>query len=162
MKDNFNKAIVFTLNWETGFGKSIYSNNQKDPGGETKWGISKRAFPNLNIKNLTKNKAIEIYKSRYWDAMDCDNLPHYIDVVAFDIAVNQGLVVARKALAKLKEYAKYIAPDVKLGALFLIIESIDIYDDLSAFNTFGKGWVRRRVSLAKYIFSDFNIMLYDD
>jgi len=162
MKGNFDKAVEFTLNWETGFGKTIYSNNPKDPGGETKWGISKKAFPNLDIKNLTKDKAIEIYKSNYWNAMDCDNLPQYIDIVAFDIAVNQGLVVARKALAKLKEYAKYIVPDGKLGALFLIIESIDIYDDLSNFNTFGRGWVRRRVSLAKYIFSDFNLMIYDD
>ncbi len=162
MKKNFSKAIEFALNWETGFGKIPYSNNHKDPGGETKWGISKRAFPYLDIKNLTKQQAIDIYKTKYWDEMDCDNLPDYIDVVAFDIAVNQGPGIAKRILSKLKDYSKYIAPNEKLGALFCIVESLDIYDDLGTFNTFGRGWCRRRVSMAKYIISDFSIMTYDD
>lgn len=162
MKENFQHAIDFTLSWETGFGKTPYSNDPRDPGGETKWGISKRAFPELDIKNLTKDEAIKIYRTEYWNAIDGDNLPKYIDVAAFDIVVNQGIGTAKKVLSKLKNYAKYIAPDGKLGALFLIIESLDIYDDLRTFNTFGRGWVRRRVSLAKYIFSDFSILVYDD
>lgn len=162
MKENFSKAIDFTLNWETGFGKMIYSNNPKDPGGETKWGISKKSFPELDIRNLTREQAEKIYKSRYWDHLDCDNLPNYIDVVVFDIAVNQGPSVARKSLARLKDFAKYIVPDGKLGALFLIIESIDYYDDLSIFVNFGRGWIKRRVSLAKYIFADYEFMVYDD
>lgn len=162
MKENFNKAIHFTLNWETGFGKTIYTNNPQDPGGETKWGISKKAFPELDIKNLTKDQAVQIYKSKYWNMIDADTLPNYLDIVSFDIAVVQGPKVALKCLDRLKDFARYIIPNEKMGALFLIIEAIDRLDDLTLFNTFGKGWTKRRISLAKYILSDCSFLVYDD
>ncbi len=41
-------------------------NDPVDPGGETNMGISKRQYPNLDIKNLTQEQAIEIYKEGYW------------------------------------------------------------------------------------------------
>ena len=43
-----------------------YVNDPSDPGGETKYGISKRAFPDLDIKNLTEEQAILIYYDEYW------------------------------------------------------------------------------------------------
>ncbi len=162
MKENFEKAIKFVLAWETGFGKFIYVNDPKDPGGETKWGISKRHNQDVDIRNLLKEEAIKIYKTRYWDVLDCDNLPPYIDVVAFDIAVNQGVNVAKKCLAKLKTFAKNLVPDAKTGALFLLLERIDVYDDLPLFNVYGRGWVKRAVALAKYVCSDFETLVYDD
>ena len=39
-----------------------YVNDPKDLGGETNFGITKRWYPDLDIKNLTKEDAIEIYK----------------------------------------------------------------------------------------------------
>ena len=39
-----------------------YSNDAKDPGGETNFGISKRAYPQVDIKNLTRDAAKQIYK----------------------------------------------------------------------------------------------------
>lgn len=51
MDSNFTKAMQFISKWE-----GEYSNDPFDPGGETKYGISKRAYPNLDIKNLTKEK----------------------------------------------------------------------------------------------------------
>ncbi len=39
-----------------------YTNDPRDPGGETNWGISKRAYPNLDIKNLAMEEAKRIYK----------------------------------------------------------------------------------------------------
>lgn len=44
-----------------------YSNRKDDLGGETKYGISKRAHPNTEISSLTKEDAKKIYKSEYWD-----------------------------------------------------------------------------------------------
>jgi|SRR6185437_6132197 len=44
-----------------------YVNDPQDPGGETKYGISKRQYPNIDIKNLTPEKAFGIFLKDYWD-----------------------------------------------------------------------------------------------
>lgn len=58
---DFRTSILKTLVHEGG-----YVNNPNDPGGETKFGISKRQFPNLDIANLTEEQAVEIYREGYW------------------------------------------------------------------------------------------------
>lgn len=45
---------------------SEYTNDPADPGGETKYGISKRAYPDEDIKNLTEARALELYERDYW------------------------------------------------------------------------------------------------
>lgn len=42
-----------------------YGNNPHDKGGETKYGITQNSYPHLDIKNLTKEDAVEIY-TRDW------------------------------------------------------------------------------------------------
>ena len=64
-----------------------YVNNSKDPGGETKYGISKRAYPTLDIKSLTLADAKAIYKRDYWDRAQCDALPPGVAFDVFDAAV---------------------------------------------------------------------------
>ena len=51
-----------------------YVNDPKDPGGETNYGISKRAYPDVDIKNLTEDGAKDIYKRDYWDKNKCEDL----------------------------------------------------------------------------------------
>lgn len=85
MKANFDKALKFVLESEGG-----YSDNKNDPGGETKYGISKRSHPDEDIKNLSLERAGEIYHERYWDAVKGDDLPSGVDYVTFDGAVNHG------------------------------------------------------------------------
>ena len=85
MKENFDKAVEFVLAHEGG-----YVCDPFDPGGETRWGISKRAHPTVDIRNLTREGAIAIYKASYWNAMKCDDYPWPIDAILFDTAVNQG------------------------------------------------------------------------
>lgn len=58
---NFKKAVGVLLAIEGG-----YANDPDDPGGETKYGISKRSYPNLDIKNLTIDNAINIYYKDFW------------------------------------------------------------------------------------------------
>ena len=53
---DFNEAIEIVLKHEGG-----YVNDIDDPGGETMMGISKKAYPNLDIKNLTKEDVKNIY-----------------------------------------------------------------------------------------------------
>lgn len=43
-----------------------YTNDPDDPGGETKWGISKRAYPHLDIKSLSREDACRIYYTDWW------------------------------------------------------------------------------------------------
>lgn len=46
-----------------------YSNDPDDPGGETKYGISKRYHQEVDIANLTKEAAAEIGKREYYDKL---------------------------------------------------------------------------------------------
>jgi len=75
-----------------------YSNDSNDPGGETKFGISKRAYPKLNIATLTLEDAKVIYQTDYWDKIMGSALPVPIDEFVFDFAVNSGVQTAATAL----------------------------------------------------------------
>lgn len=90
----FEKAVSRILEDEGG-----YVNDPADKGGETKFGISKKAFPDVDIKSLTRDSAKAIYREKYWDELGAQNLPPTLREVAFDAAVNQGVGFAKKALA---------------------------------------------------------------
>ena len=67
-------------------------------GAPANFGINQRANPDVDVKNLTREKAIEIYRKRYWDAIQGDRLPPATALVALDAAALQGTEVARKLL----------------------------------------------------------------
>jgi lysozyme family protein len=67
-----------------------YVNDPQDPGGETKYGISKRRYPNEDIANLTLERAKFLYQRDYWAANGCDKLPWTEAFLVFDSAVNGG------------------------------------------------------------------------
>jgi lysozyme family protein len=75
-----------------------YVNDPHDSGGETNFGISKRWFPDLDIKNLTKEDAINIYYNNYWIPGKVDQLPNDIRSTYFDMCVNMGQSRATKIL----------------------------------------------------------------
>lgn len=77
-------------------GGSKVTNNPKDPGGLTKYGISKKSYPTLDILNLTEDQAIAIYKRDYWDKIQGDKLPYNVAYAIFNVAVNRGVAVAVK------------------------------------------------------------------
>lgn len=77
-----------------------YVNDPVDRGGETNYGISSAANPDVDVKNLTRDGAKAIYRQRYWDAIGADALPEAIRATAFDAAVNQGVGWTKKALAQ--------------------------------------------------------------
>jgi lysozyme family protein len=95
MNSDWEVAIEFVLRMEGG---ETVENNPNDPGGETKFGISKKAYPNLDIANLTREDAKEIYKKDYWETCRCDELPTPLAIAVFDTAVNQGTGKARRLL----------------------------------------------------------------
>lgn len=82
----FDKCIKVVLKSEGG-----YVNHPSDPGGETNFGIAKRFFPNEDIKNLTIERAKELYKSHYWDPMKLEGInDESLALHIFDFGVNAG------------------------------------------------------------------------
>lgn len=93
----FDQAIEVILKHEGG-----YVHNPNDPGGETKYGISKRSYPELNIRELTRDHAKEIYKQDYWQPLKLymiDNANICLEI--FDFAVNAGVSRSVKLAQKL-------------------------------------------------------------
>ena len=84
-------ALFLQAVYETLEREGYLSNDSIDPGGLTKWGISKKAYPNLDIRSLTKKDAITIYYKDYWKKCRIDDLPDNIKGIMFDGAVNQGI-----------------------------------------------------------------------
>jgi lysozyme family protein len=108
----FALAVSFVLAKEIEGG---YVNDPRDPGGETNFGISKRAYPDLDIRGLTEDDARAIYKRDYWDTVRGDSLPPIIAVAVFDAAVNQG----RNPAIQLLQRAVGVEADGKLGPVTL-------------------------------------------
>lgn len=77
-----------------------YNNNMHDPGGETNYGISKRSYPNLDIKNLTREQAIEIYRRDFWENIHAEQLYDGVAYQSLDFAINSGIGVAIRALQR--------------------------------------------------------------
>jgi len=173
-KEIFELAIKFTLSWEGG-----YVNDPNDPGGETKYGISKRQYPNLDIKNLTVDQAKQIYYNDYWKKYKIDKIAAinpYLSIITFDTQVNTGKGI--KILQKtIKDYPskefKQIVLDNKFGPItekylinlnhispnFLIHNYINnrtqYYLIITKRNIklrkFLYGWLNRTISLRNYI-----------
>lgn len=149
--NDFKKAVEFVLKHEGG-----YVNDPQDAGGETNYGISKRAYPNVDIKNLTRDKAIEIYKRDYWDRLP-GALPAVIHCVLFDCAVNAGpgrAIRLLQAAIKVNQDGQWgklsQSALTKLNQNEVLLrfstERIMFYSVLSTFSRFGKGWVNRVVA----------------
>ncbi len=124
-----------------------YVNIPNDPGGETKYGIAKASHPNVDIKNLTLDEALAIYKQQYWNPFDLDNMPLYIAIAIFDTAVNMGGNYTAKMMDK---YGKLLSnPTNFLCAI--MAQRLQDYAMFRNWNTFGKGWVNRIAHLMQLI-----------
>ena len=117
---DFNKAIGIVLEFE---GK--YVNDLDDPGKATKYGISKKAYPNLDIKELTLVQAKEIYKKDYWNKIQGDNIPdQFIANLLLDSAINLGV----KRSVKLLQIILGVKVDGILGKITMhMLERFDPY-----------------------------------
>ena len=146
---NFDIAFDRLLGHEGG---SI--NHKNDPGGETKFGISKRSYPNVDIADLTLDDAKTLYKRDFWDRAQCDRLPPDLAFQVFDGAVNSGI---GNSIRWLQEAAG-VAVDGVVGPLTLRkVGDMDtgiaiaryngvrlkFMASLSTFDVFGRGWARR-------------------
>jgi lysozyme family protein len=110
-------SLQKTLTWEGG-----YVFDPDDPGGETKFGISRRSFPEVDIKALTIEQAADYYRRHYWDCLLLDEFKDpALAGKLFDLAVNCGCkraaLLVQEAVSILRTAAGLpgIAIDGKIG-----------------------------------------------
>lgn len=85
---DFEKAVKIVIDLEGG---EQVSRDPHDRGGVTKFGISKRSYPHLDIENLTYEEAVEIYRKDFWGLLDLEKFPEHLRLTVFDSSVNQGV-----------------------------------------------------------------------
>jgi lysozyme family protein len=152
---DWNTMTIFEIYFDRLLGnEGGYVNSALDPGGETNWGISKRQYPNLNIKTLTRDAAKVIYLTDFWQAANMDAFDAAISWQVFDAAVNHGIANATRMLQK----AAGVADDGHIGPITIaavkvrkpvyivvrfIAARIRFWKLLSTWATFGKGWMER-------------------
>lgn len=73
-----------------------YNASDGHSGNPVNFGINQGANPDINVRDLTPEKAAQIYKQRYWDAIGGDQLPPEAQGAVFDAAVNQGVGAAQQ------------------------------------------------------------------
>ena len=103
MKSNYDDSFELLIKSE---GK--YSNNPHDPGGETNLGVTKKAWStylgrpiaNGEMARLTKADVKPFYKTEYWDKVQGDLMPKGLDYLAFDFAVNAGVIQCSKFIQR--------------------------------------------------------------
>jgi lysozyme family protein len=157
VKDNFPQCFALVLKNEGG-----YVDNPADPGGATNLGCTKATWEAWvghpvtkdDIKALTPNDVMPLYKAKYWDTIKGDDLPEGVDYAVFDYAINSGPSRAAKALQSvLSVNVDGQIGDATLRALetsnprevaTAVCEArLAFLQSLSTYATFGKGWSRR-------------------
>lgn len=125
-----------------------------DPGGETKWGISKRSYPDLDIKNLTKAQASDIYKKDFLDPILRNDMDDGVAYQLLDFGIHSGVSRAIKEMQKMLniEADGLIGPITKEAIsrysesdLIMLILSARLFYlvGLNNWQPNSRGWVRR-------------------
>lgn len=162
-KGNFEACAAVTLGYEGGL-----TMDRRDPGNwtggkvgkgvlkGTNMGIAANTYPNEDIKNMTKARAMELYRPRYWDGIAGEALPYGMDMVTYDYGVNSGPSRGVKALQR----AVGAPVDGRPGAITIskaaaaasdgkrVIQSVcagrlSFMRSLAVWETFKRGWTSR-------------------
>lgn len=138
-----------------------YTSGVGDPGGETNWGISKRSYPDVNIRTLTREQAKEIYRRDFWERLHAASLSASVAFQLFDFAINSGVETAVRYLQR----AVGVADDGVWGPVSqaaidamdesdiiarLLAERLDFMTRLKNWPAHGKGWARRIAQDLRY------------
>ena len=151
---SFQTAVDLIIRQEGG---EIVTDDPRDPGGLTKYGISQRAYPALDIRALTRGEAEALYRKDYWDKVKGDSLPAPLALCVFSCAVNMGCDKATRLLQR----ALSVQVDGILGVNTLSVanrtggavarfcaEWALAYTGIRNFDVYGRGWLRRVMETA--------------
>jgi len=153
------------MDFDTAFARLVdeeggYVNDPQDPGGETNFGISKRAYPTEDIKNMTLERAKFLYRRDYWARLRADELPAEIRFDLFDVAVNGGVGRAVQLLQGAVNETQDSVLGPKTLAATIAMEPyrlkaryngwrLDYLNDLPTWPRFGRGWTQRVADILK-------------
>lgn len=170
--DRFNEFIERVFEDEGG-----YSDDPKDPGNwtggkvgvgklkGTKFGIAANTYGHLDIVNLTKDQAREIYRRDFWAPIRGDQLPPVVGALMLNVAVNTGIPRASRFLQE----AVGVKVDGKLGpvtlgavqaadrndiAVLFVAAYLDFLNDLDNWIRYGRGWSQRVVTMLRNVARD--------
>jgi lysozyme family protein len=165
---SYDEALARLLVHEGG-----YSNHPSDPGGPTNWGITlrdaraywKQDATATDVRNLPLAVAKSIFRTKYWAALCCDELPAGVDYAVFDYGVNSGIGRAARVLQRLlglhsasKTRVDALVVDGIVGPRTLAAaacadagrlidaicdERLAFLQGLRTWSVFGNGWGRR-------------------
>lgn len=150
-----------------------YTNDPADPGGPTNFGITiydyrkyvKADATAADVRAMSLGGAKAIYRTKYWDAQRCDELPAGVDYAVFDYGVNSGIGRSGKVfrrLLKLSDATSVIDETVIAAAKVLDAKRLvsDICEErlrflqsLSTWKVFGAGWGRRVAEVKSVAFA---------
>jgi hypothetical protein len=82
MRESFDKAFELTIGLE-----GAPTNDPRDPGGFTIWGLASRYNPGVSPA-MTMEQAKKVYLEKYWIPAGCDNVEYPMDICLFDSQVN--------------------------------------------------------------------------
>jgi lysozyme family protein len=172
MPDKFPQFIERLLNHE-----GNYSNDKNDPGNwtggavgqgvlrGTKFGIAANTYPNLDIEALTREQAIQIYRSDFWEKVKCQEMPPVVAFQLLDGAVNSGISQSLRWIQR----AAGIADDGHVGPITInailnadkndiafrfLSYRLDFMTRLKNWPTHGAGWARRIATNLNYAAQD--------
>lgn len=163
------EAFRFCMKEEGG---ATYTNDPRDPGGPTKYGIALRynrdAIPDKNmdgvidakdVQLLEERDALDLYCDRYWKPNGCDTYPAPLAFLYADMVFNPGPGVTPKLLQKaLNTLGHTLKVDGQVGRLTraaienadmkdLIValsnERLSYYKSRSGWKHYGRGWTNR-------------------
>lgn len=134
-----------------------YTNDPRDPGGPTNWGITlvdarlhwKPDATAEDVKGMPRSVAEAIYKAKYWDALNCDDLPSGVDYTVFDYGVNSGIHRAAKVLLQFNGLQGAALIDAINDERLAYLKSLT-HDGLSMWEHFGRGWGTRVASVKAF------------
>jgi len=135
-----------------------YTNHPSDPGGPTNFGITiddyrryvKPDATAADVRGMKLSEAKSIYRSIYWDAQRCDELPPGVDYVIFDYGVNSGLGRSGKVLRRMLSLPANSSLDAVIAAAdtsdhqslvsSICDERLHFLQSLKTWPVFGVGW----------------------
>ncbi|HVP57594.1 MAG TPA: glycosyl hydrolase 108 family protein [bacterium] len=130
-----------------------------DSGGLTKYGISAKANPGLDIANLTWADAADLFEKRYWNLVRGEDLPAPLALYVADAAFNQGgyyaalmlqgaLGVQQDGVIGINTLLAVAGQDLRqLCATYMASRAVR-YTNTVGFDLYGRGWLRRLFLLA--------------
>ncbi len=154
----FNDCVALVLRDEGG-----NDDDPRDPGGRTSRGITQREWdawrqmhPGLpaDVWQAPQDQVLAIYHEKYWNVLQCDQLPAGVDYAVFDYGVLSGVGRSAKILQGFVGVAVdgeigpiTIAATARASAAGLIGQICDerlaFMQSLSTWPTFGHGWTNR-------------------